>query len=70
MWRAISFAVLILVAFCALLILSMLIVYAACQLLIAVGLEGGVFEVWLVGVPIGFVAAVIATIRLGRALKL
>lgn len=70
MWRAISSAVLILVAFCAFEILSLLIVYAACRLLIAVGQDSWVFPVWLVGFPFGIIAAVIATIRLGRALKL
>ena len=70
MWRAISSAVLILVAFCAFEILGMLIVYGACRLLIAVGLESWVFPVWLVGIPFGMIAAVIATIRLGRAWKL
>ena len=69
MWRAISSAVLILVAHCAFQILSMLIVYAACRLLIAVGLDSWVLPVWLVGFPFGIIAAVIATIRLGRAFK-
>lgn len=70
MWRAISTGILIMVTHCVFQILGMSIVYAACRTLVAVGLNDWVFPVWLVGIPFGFIVAVIATIRLGRVLKL
>lgn len=70
MWRVVFSNVLILVAHCAFQLLGLLVVYAACRLLVALELESWVFPVFLVGMPVTLIAAVIATIRLGRALKL
>jgi hypothetical protein len=58
----------VLVVFCAMTVLSLLCVYAACYGLIFLGLREWVFTVWLIGVPTGFVGPIAGTVFMSRKL--